>query len=314
VTLLLVGGSGFLGRNVIVGGLVQHDVIAVYNGDKSFPQFAARYAPDVSVEQCDLTDQSAVKRLGQRIGTRVELCLFLAANTSVPFSVADPGADLRANTITLLNVLAEFEIDRLVFLSSGAVYDGLVGPVGPASSLSPVLPYAISKLSSEQYVRHAFAVGQLGSYSNVRFFGAFGPYEPTRKVYSRLVQEIGIEGRRRFVLYGDGSNLIDAMYVDDAVRAIVLAANDSQKQRTIDLASGEPITIRDLAQRAARVFDRAYVDIETSGVALEDIHFYPDATTFRREFGFSPEVSLEEGLLRLRAHRLAESGTKWRLR
>ena len=60
--------------------------------------------------------------------------------------------------------------------------------VGPDTVLRPTLPYAISKQACENYVRHFRESGRLGSYVIARFFGAFGPYEPERKIYTRLVR------------------------------------------------------------------------------------------------------------------------------
>ena len=54
----------------------------------------------------------------------------------------------------------------------------------------------------------------------VRFFGAYGPYEASHKIYTRLVRAFALESRNTYTIYGDGANLIDAMYVDDAIDAV----------------------------------------------------------------------------------------------
>ena len=84
--------------------------------------------------------------------------------------------------MALVTCLEHCPADHVVYVSSGAVYDGLLGPVSPATAVSPRLPYAISKLASEQYLRFfAEHRGSVGSYINVRFFGAYGPYEPRER-------------------------------------------------------------------------------------------------------------------------------------
>ena len=82
-------------------------------------------------------------------------------------------------------------------MSSGAVYDGLRGAVSPATPVSPRLPYAISKLASEQYLRFfAEHRGTVDSYVNVRFFGAYGPYEAARKITTQWLQGDGARPAR----------------------------------------------------------------------------------------------------------------------
>ena len=96
-----------------------------------------------------------------------------------------PGTIPESNTVALVTFLEHCSVNHLVYLSSGAVYDGLVGAVSPETPCSPRLPYAISKLAAEQYVRFfSERRHRPASYINVRFFGAYGPYEPARKYAS----------------------------------------------------------------------------------------------------------------------------------
>ena len=122
----------------------------------------------------------------------------------------------------------------MIFFSSGAVYDGLTGLVSPESKLNPKLPYAISKLASEQYIQFFAKKGQIENYIILRFFGAFGPYEPERKIYTKLVRAFALEGKDEFVVRGDGKNLIDAMYVDDTIDGILKVMASSEKNKIVD--------------------------------------------------------------------------------
>ena len=126
----------------------------------------------------------------------------------------------------------------MVYVSSGAVYDGLHGAVTPATPVSPQLPYAISKLASEQYLQFfCERRGTVDSYVNVRFFGAYGPYEAARKITTKWLQALA-RGEREFVVRGDGRNLIDFMYVDDAVDGFLALVKAQGARLTVDFASG----------------------------------------------------------------------------
>src|SRR5205814_10129350 len=81
--------------------------------------------------------------------------------------------------------------------------------------------------------------------------------EPGRKIYTRLVRAFAEEKTRTFIIRGDGRNLIDAMYVDDAVRGFLMllgAESDAGACETIDFASGTPLSIADLVRTAAATF------------------------------------------------------------
>jgi len=271
-----------------------------------FPGFVAERCESGQVQsiRCELQAEDDVKALAALAGRKFDLCVFLAANTSVPQSVSEPAVDLLANTLTVLNVLKAIRIERFIFLSSGAVYDGIGGPVGPDTPLAPSLPYAISKLAAELYTRRAYADGKIGGYALIRFFGAYGMFEPSRKIYSRLVEELGVQNRTIFEIYGDGSNLVDAMYADDAVAAILKVCGDTRPAVTVDLARGEPLAVAELVSRAARHFLSRDVTIRKAGKAHEAIHFVPDAMPFQELYDFRCSISLEEGLDRMLAQRL----------
>ena len=190
---------------------------------------------------------------------------------------------------------------HLVYLSSGAVYDGLGGIVTPASPVGPRLPYAISKLASERYVEsYAASRGAPASFLNVRFFGAYGPYEPLRKITTRFLTALK-DGDRRFTLRGDGRNLIDFMFVDDAVDGLLRLLTAPRDMRaTLDFASGRPMAIGDVVQ-AMKEAAGSDITIACDGATAEYIEFRSGDRTMADRFGFVPSIPFEEGFRRLQA-------------
>src|SRR5437879_3784274 len=153
MNLLITGASGFIGRNVLLRVPRDWDIVAVYHRTVELDAFVETHGlSHVRPVSCDLTDEAAVRRLGQLVG-RADACLYLAANGDPAASVPRPRWDLDSNTVALVTFLEHCAPDHLVYVSSGAVYDGLRGEVTPASPAAPLLPYAISKLASEHYVR-----------------------------------------------------------------------------------------------------------------------------------------------------------------
>src|SRR4029077_4026228 len=89
------------------------------------------------------------------------------------------------------------------------------------------------------------------SFINVRFFGAYGPYEPPRKITTRWLRALAA-GQREFTLRGNGENLIDFMYVDDAVDGMLTLVLAKGTSATVDFASGAPVTVNAVVQAMAR--------------------------------------------------------------
>jgi UDP-glucose 4-epimerase len=296
--LLVTGASGFIGRHVLLRAPRDWTIAAVYHHTTDLPAFVAKHGlTNVTPIACDLLSAADVDALVARTG-RADAALYLAANGDPAASADRPRWDLELNTVAFVNFLERQPADRVVYMSSGAVYDGLRGPVTPATPVNPRLPYAVAKLASERYLaffaerRHTVA-----SYANIRLFGAYGPYEAPRKITTRWLRGI-MAGAREFTIRGNGQNLIDFMYVDDAVDAMLRVVRDTSFSGTVDLAARTPVTIDAIVNVMARV---AGVDltIRHEGHVEEYIEFTSADDAMRTRFGFTPSILFDQGIQRL---------------
>ncbi len=310
MNVVVTGASGFIGRNLLAALPPKWKTVAVYNRSTDFPSFVSRLGnPGIQPAQCDLTSIEGVKELAKVAGTEFDLCVYLAANGDPALSTIDPAMDLRKNVLGLVNLLTLVKAKRFLYLSSGAVYDHKIGKVSPSTPVEPLLPYAISKLAAERYVHFFSQRGAIGRYVIVRFFGAYGPHEPSRKIYTRLVEAFAVKKERSFRVRGDGNNLIDAMCVSDAVEALLKTASADNGNMTADLCSGNAISVNQLVTAAADVFGVSNVSVEHEGVVPEYIKFWASPDEFSRVFDFKPRVPLAEGMRRLAGH-LALEGNR----
>ena len=297
--VIVTGASGFIGRNVLLRAPRDWDIIAVAHRSPGLETFVVDHRlSHVRVVRCDLTDVGAVRALAANAGT-VDAALYLAANGDPAASAEHPRWDLESNVLAPVTFLENLPVGHLVYLSSGAVYDGLIGPVSPATPVDPRLPYAISKLASEQYVRffseHRHAPH---SYINVRFFGAYGPYEPARKITTRWLRALAA-GQREFTLRGDGENLIDFMYVDDAVDGLLRLVQAAGTSATVDFASGAPVSVNAIVAALARVCG-VEVAVRHEGKTAEYIRFQTVDGAMSERFGVQPRIPFADGAARLR--------------
>lgn len=225
----------------------------------------------------------------------IDVCVYLAANTNVREMVEDPTIDVSSNISTLLNFLKYFKGRKLIYFSSGAVYMGLEGKVSPHSKIDPTIPYAISKYACEEYIKfHKRAKKTFEEYVILRFFGAYGPYEPPRKISTKLIEVIKDPKSNEFVIYGDGRNLIDFMYITDAIKGLLSVINSMKANVTVDFCSGKPRTINELVMEVGQIFNKE-IDIKHTGSSPEYITFYASPKEMFRLFQFRPEASLKDG-------------------
>jgi len=134
---------------------------------------------------------------------------------------------------------------------------------------------------------------------NVRFFGAYGPYEPPRKLTTRWLLALAA-GQREFILRGDGQNLIDFMYVDDAVDGMLRLVRAGGTNATVDFSSGAPLCVNAIVETMARTLG-VDVKIRHQGETEEYIQFHSVDRSMRDRFGVVPSIAFEDGLRRLAA-------------
>ncbi len=299
--VVVTGASGFIGRNVLLRAPAGWDIAAVYHSSSDFPAFVAEQRlHHVRPLRCDLTDAASVAALGTALGGRVDAALYLAANGDPARSTLEPSWDLRSNALAFVHFLEHCLADHVVHMSSGAVYDGLTGLVTPDTRVSPKLPYAISKLTAEHYLDSFRARrGMPASGINVRFFGAYGPYEAERKVTTRWLRAMAA-GAREFTVRGSGENLIDLMHVDDAADGLLRLVEARGTSLTVDFASGSPVTVNQLVETMARALG-VTVRVHHEGHTEEFIEFRSADRSMRDRFGVVPTVRFEDGLARLAA-------------
>jgi nucleoside-diphosphate-sugar epimerase len=157
-----------------------------------------------------------------------------------------------------------------------------------------LVPYLISKSAAEHYVRF-FADKKQFKYVILRPFETFGPYSPERKIFRKLVQQFD-SGNPSFTIYGDPSNLVDPLYVEDTVRALITVILSDKGNVTVDLCTGNPVSIKEVVERIGGVYGIkpkiSLLDVK----APVNVHFVSDPKPMEEIFGFKAAISLEDGI------------------
>lgn len=295
---LVTGGAGFLGsalaNRLATDGHAVHVLDDLSNGRRDHVN------PEVGFTQGDIDDITLLWSLLPQVD-----CVYhLAARVSVAQSILYPRDYSRVNvggTVSLMEAMRDTGVRRVVFASSGAVYGRQPEqPVHETDLPHPDSPYAVSKWAAEQYIH---TIGELWGIETValRIFNAYGPRQSLpishAPVIPRFLQQALTGGS--VVIFGDGRQTRDFVYVTDVVDALVSAATAREVNRqVINIGSGVETSVTELVAHVERVTGRhvnQIINPEKSGGVPRLV---ADISRARLLLGFRPHVGLAEGLQR----------------
>lgn len=309
--ILVTGGAGFIGSN-IVDALVNegHEVVVVDNLSSGKRE---NLNPAAKFYEMDVCDPALEKVFREE---RFDYVNHHAAQIDVRHSVADPVDDARTNILGLLNILEncrKYGVRGVIFASSGGVVYGEPSrlPATEKFPKGPQSPYGVSKLASEFYLTYYAQVMNL-PYIALRYANVYGPRQDPHGE-AGVVAIFGLKMLRGEtpVIYGDGKQVRDYVYVGDVVRANLLALKRLQDGGISCGAGG--CAINDFAYNIGtgegtsvnRLFELLK---EITGFAGEPDYgperkgelrkICLDAGKAKAELGWEPQVDLREGLRR----------------
>jgi len=295
-TALVTGAAGFVGSHLVeelldrgyrVRGLDDHSTGRRENLD------AVRDDDLFTLLTGDVRDGETVTRA---VGD-ADYVFHLAARTSVPASLDRPAETTRVNctgTATVFEVARERGAE-VVFASSAAVYgpDAPV-PAGEDAPLEPASPYALSKRYGEGLARQL----DLPAVA-LRYFNVYGPRQRPDGPYAAVIPAF-VERMRagdRPVIYGDGEQTRDFVFVGDVVAATIRAAERADGG-VYNVGSGTRVSIRELATTLDDVLGAGLEPVYDDPRPGDIRHSGADISRARADLGYEPEVDLREGLAR----------------
>lgn len=244
--ILITGGAGFIGSHIADELIKDNQVTIIDNlSTGNLKNLKCPEHENLIIVEEDLRDANL-----DDLTSDIDYIFHLAAMASVPLSVENPVEcnDVNVNaTVKLLKSAANNDVEKIVFSSSSAVYgENRNMPLKETEPLMPTSPYAASKASCELYLRSFYDSYGL-NYTALRYFNVFGPKQDKNSQYAAVIPNFIsalLEGEQA-VIYGDGEQTRDFVYVGDIVRANIASAK-SDYNGVINVASGEKLTINRL--------------------------------------------------------------------
>jgi len=307
--VLVSGANGYLATNLVQALL---DVDCQLVRLSRHPERLARPAGAVQIR--DLGGDIREPGIWQQALKDVQVVFHFAAQTSAPTAAADPQADLRSNVLPMLHLLesSRQQGSRPVVLFSGtATQMGLPSslPVSEAQSDCPVTLYDLHKLVAENYLKFYAAQGHVRG-ASLRLANVYGPGPRSssgdRGVLNTMIRR-ALAGEK-LTVYGEGKFVRDYVYIDDVIRAFLLAGihPDATNGRHFVIGSGQGQSLADafrlVAERAA-LLTGVLVPVEhvTTGAAMSPIdrrNFVADTRAFTQATGWTSVCDLSDGVER----------------
>jgi UDP-glucose 4-epimerase len=298
---VVTGGAGFIGSHLVERLDAEGwDVRVVDDFSSGSEANLASVAERVAILRGDVRDA----RLLAQACEGAEVVFHQAAVASVEASMADPVATGSVNvegTVGVLEAARAAGVRRVVLASSCAVYgDEVTSPAAEDAPPSPRSPYGVHKVCAELHAQLYSRLHGLGTVQ-LRYFNVYGPRQDPRGDYAAVVP--------RFIaacltgdgpqVHGDGGQTRDFVYVEDVVRANLLAAHAADVPRQpLNVASGKETSIATLLERIVELTGFSG-QASYSSARPGDLRRSVADTRAAAEFlGFEPVVGLEEGLRR----------------
>jgi nucleoside-diphosphate-sugar epimerase len=307
MNFLVTGGAGFIGSNLVRALLSRGDKVRVLDNfstgkreNLDLPGLPRDLVANLKVVEGDITNLSTCHKASKG----VEYILHQAAMPSVPRSVALPIESNSANidgTLNLLVAAREAGVKRLIFASSSSVYGNAPGyPRKETIFPEPLSPYAVQKLTAENYLRIFHELYGLETVS-LRYFNVFGPRQDPDSDYAAVIP-LFIKAfllDTRPVVYGDGEQSRDFTYVDNVVYGNLLAVEAPDAPgKVINLACGGRLTLNQLLNILRRITDSDTEAVYTEPRPGDARHSWADITLSEQILNYKTRVPLEEGLHR----------------
>jgi len=296
---LVTGGAGFIGSNICRKLLAQGCFVRVIDnlltGKK---ENLAGIIEKIDFLEADMGDYE----LARAAMKDVDVVLHEGALPSVPRSVDDPAATHRHclnATFTLLLAARDAGVKRFVYASSSSAYgDTPTLPKIETMKPEPLSPYAVSKLAGEYYCTIFYKVFGLETIS-LRYFNVFGPHQDPTSQYAAAIPAFvtAMLKDTQPTVYGDGEQSRDFTYVDNVVKANLLAARANKTTgEVINVACGRAVTVNEVINIINKLVGKNIKPIYTDPRPGDVKHSLADISLAEEVIGYKPIVPFAEGL------------------
>jgi len=292
--VLVTGGAGFIGSNLANTLAETNDVIVA---DDGYLGTSDNLSDDVSY-----VDRNVVS---DELPTDVDVVFHLAALSSYEMHETNPAQGVRVNVEGFVNTVEQARQDgceTVVYASTSSIYGSRTEPSPESMPVEVDTGYEASKLARERYAEY-FSNHYGLSLAGMRFFSVYQGYggtEAHKGEYANVISQFAddIAHGRSPTIYGDGSQTRDFTHVDDIVRGLIRAA-EAELDGIYNLGTGEAYSFIEIVELLNAELGREIEPEFVENPIPESVYVHDtcaDISKIRRETGWEPQITLEEGL------------------
>ncbi|OGC38524.1 UDP-glucose 4-epimerase [candidate division WWE3 bacterium RBG_16_52_45] len=296
--ILITGGAGFIGSHLTDALIEGGHAVAVI--DNLSTGVGGNLNPQAKFYETDILNAPALEEIF--VKEKPEAVFHLAAHIDLRESFLDPAYDAQNNIVGTLNLLrrmADFKVPKIIFSSTGGAIYGEAEriPTPETYHAIPASPYGISKLAVEYYLdvwRKLYGI----EYIALRYSNVYGPRQGgkgeagvTAIFAKKMLKGEPIE------VFGDGKQTRDYVYVADVVAAN-LAAWDLKGGGVFNIATGVETSVNEIYEKISKLLGYTASAVPAPAVKGEISRSALDTSKAKKELGWEPRVSLDEGLSR----------------
>jgi len=296
--VVVIGGAGFIGSHLSLKltEMGYHVVIIdnLLRGKYEYVEDLVKTGK-ASFFQGDIRDAGLVRKV-----VKGSSYVFHEAAVCINYSLVHPEESIDVNVRGTFNVLkasTEAGVKKVVFASSASVYGNPVYlPMDEKHPLNPITPYCVGKIAGEYLLKMFYRQGL--RFVALRNFNVYGPRQSTDAFYTSVIINFvkRLTDHLPPVIYGDGSQSMDFVHVQDVVDANILAMKSDIDDAVFNVGSGTSTSVNELADMIAKHLG---IDIKPTCVKETKIIVrkrQADITKIRKMLGFDPKISVEDGL------------------
>lgn len=302
--VVVTGGAGFLGSHVVKLLIEKGNYVVVlddFSNGKSLHLEPFVNQPALEIIRGDVTNVNDVKKAFQGCKIVIHLAVLgLRQSIKQPLRVNDV---IINGTLNCLKYALANDVELFLNCSSSEVYGtAMYVPMDERHPLHPETPYASAKVAQDMYV---YSYGRTYGlpWTTIRPFNMYGPNSHWQGHRGELIPRMILRAlnKRPLVVFGNGDQTRDFTYVEDAARAVVAVAEEQACRDTyLNFCSGEETSIKQIAELICTFFDldaKEFIEIQPPRPG-DVLRHFGDNSKFKNLLGFTPEVSLPDGIAR----------------
>lgn len=297
LSILVTGGAGFIGSHTAITLAKTNSVTVLDTFDSAVRTPAALKKAGITVVKGSVLDQKTIDRTVKKADVIIHMAV-----ACVRLSLNHPMEVHHVNVTGALNLLMaaqKHNTKRIVLISSSEAYGSAShGLIGEDHDMDPVTVYGMSKYMSDLYGRLYYRHMQQPVVT-VRPFNTYGPYSHFDGVYGEVIPRFVIRALagKQATVYGDGSQSRDFTYITDTVNGVIAAAEaDSLIGQTINIARGQEVSVKKIAEIICKHTGLPFEPIMLPSRPNDVMRHAADTKKAKKLLGYSPEVSIDEGL------------------